>query len=405
MHHGNYARGEHMNMTIDIKVPEPVKLGPGIYVVGIGGAGNNAIDRMIENGNNKVKYVAINTDNQILSDCRAEFSLQIGAKLTGGNGAGADPVIGEAAAEESKDDIKGLLSDADMVVLTCGLGGGTGTGAIPVIARLCKEAGILTAGVVTLPFSFEGPSRVMAANEGLEKLAGSVDTLFVIPNDKLLEISDKDLELEEAFLFADNILKYTIDSVTTIIFNKGIVNVDFNDIRTTLKDKGIGHLGIGIANESKTLLEAVKDAIDSPLLTTDITNATNILINMSGRLKMKEINEAIEYVKELAGPHAQIIWGTVTDEEKVTENTSVVTLIATGLKSEAKGMGRLGISKDVTMLGQVSEGAPMLGQETVRSRGPRLSGIPNNLQKVKPSVAPKEIVIPDFLVKPTTPND
>ena len=380
---------------INIKSNEPTKKSPGIYVVGIGGAGNNAINRMIENGSNKVKYVAINTDNQVLSDCRAESTLQIGTKLTGGNGAGSDPVIGEAAAEESKEDIQGLLADADMVVLTCGLGGGTGTGAIPIIARLCKDSGILTIGVVTLPFSFEGPSRIMAASESLEKLTGNVDTLFVIPNDKLLEIADKDLELEEAFLFADNILKFTIDSVTNIIYNKGIVNVDFNDIHTTLKDKGIGHLGIGIANESKTLIEAAKDAISSPLLTTDITNASNILINLSGRLKMKEINEAIEYVKELAGPHAHIIWGTVTDEEKITENASVVTLIATGMKSSS-------VSKPDQL--SLPETVPVLLPKSDQS-GLRLNVIPNKPHKVEPSVKPREIVIPEFLIKTPPSTD
>ena len=189
---------------IEVTMPNTLLNKPNIYIVGIGGAGNNAVDRMIENGNPNVKYIAINTDTQVLADCKAETTLQIGAKLTGGNGAGADPVIGESAAEESKDEIKGLLADADMVILTCGLGGGTGTGAIPVIAKLCKEAGVLTVAVVTLPFSFEGPSRVLAANNGLENLKTNVDTLLVVPNDKLLEISDKDLELEEAFLFADN---------------------------------------------------------------------------------------------------------------------------------------------------------------------------------------------------------
>lgn len=372
---------------IDIKVPTPTAKAPNIYIVGIGGAGNNAIDRMIETGNEKVKYIAINTDTQVLNDCKAETTLQIGAKLTGGNGAGADPVIGEAAAEESKDEIKGILSDADMVILTCGLGGGTGTGAIPIIARICRESGILTVGVVTLPFSFEGPSRVLAASEGLENLTGCVDTLWVVPNDKLLEISDKDLDLEDAFIFADNILKYTIDGVTNIIFNKGIVNIDFNDLRTTLKDKGLGHLGIGIANESKTLIEAVKDAIASPLLTTDIKDATNILINTSGRVKMKEINEAIDYVKELVGAHAQIIWGTVTDTEKATDNTTIVTLIATGLR-------KIPIT---TPDPPVSTQHLHIKELGIQNR--IIPALPRSFEKeiVKPSVEPRTIVVPEFL--------
>lgn len=314
---------------IEISATNSGKKNCKIYIVGIGGAGNNAVDRMIAANNKNVEYVAINTDEQVLNESNANYILQIGKKLTGGNGAGADPVIGEAAAEESKNEIKELLKDADMVILTCGLGGGTGTGAIPVIARLCKEADILTVAVVTLPFSFEGPSRIIAAEHGLEKLKNNVDTLFVVPNDKLLDISENDLELDEAFLLADNVLKCTIDGVTTIIFHKGIVNIDFNDIKTTLKDKGIGHLGIGIAGESTTLLEAVKTAISAPLLTTSIRNASNILINTSGHIKMKQLNEALQYVKDLAGDPVQIIWGTVTDSEK--ESDIVVTLIATGL--------------------------------------------------------------------------
>lgn len=375
--------------AIEIKFPKPSDKKASIYIVGIGGAGNNAVNRMIDSCNTNVKYIAINTDTQVLSESRVETTLQIGAKLTGGNGAGADPIIGEAAAEESKEDIRGLLADADMVILTCGLGGGTGTGAIPVIARLCKEAGILTVGVVTLPFSFEGPSRVMAANEGLEKLLSNVDTLYVVPNDRLLDISDKDMDLEDAFLFADNILKYTIEGVTTIIYHQGTVNIDFNDIRTTLKDKGIGHLGIGVANESKSLIEAVKDAISAPLLTTDITDASNILINTSGRVKLKEINEAIQYVKELAGPHAQIIWGTVTDKEKSTDNTSIVTLIATGLKNDPVP------KSDRSIVNR-----PLIPTDTPREKtaAPNRTYFPQP-QQLKPSIETSEIVIPRFLAR------
>lgn len=373
---------------LEIKTANIQANSPNIYIVGIGGAGNNAVDRMIESGNINVKYIAINTDSQVLADSKAETTLQIGAKLTGGNGAGADPVIGESAAEESKDDIKALLSDADMVILTCGLGGGTGTGAIPVIAKLCKETGVLTMAVVTLPFSFEGPSRVLAASNGLENLKSNVDTLLVVPNDKLLDISDKDLELEEAFLFADNILKYTIDGITNIIFNKGIVNIDFNDIRTTLKDKGIGHLGIGISNESRHLIDAVKDAISSPLLTTDITDATNILINTSGTVKMKEVNEAIQYVKDLVGPQSQIIWGTVTDKEKTPEEGSVVTLIATGLKESTMFKANPFVHKSpVSKVPQPSRKA---------LAAPLINSIPG-VNSVQPSVPVPEFNIPSFL--------
>ncbi len=398
---------------IDAKESKRNTKKPNICIVGIGGAGNNAVDRMIENGNKNVKYIAINTDDQVLSECKAEITLQIGAKLTGGNGAGADPVIGEAAAKESKDEIRKLLAEADMVILTCGLGGGTGTGAIPVIAKLSREANILTVAVVTLPFSFEGPSRVLTAAEGLENLSNNVDTLLVVPNDKLLEISDEDLDLEEAFLFADNILKYTIDAVTNIIFNKGIVNIDFNDIRTTLKDKGTGYLGIGISNESRPLINAVKDAVSAPLLTTDIRGASNILINTSGRVKMKELNEAIRYVKEMAGPNSQIIWGTVTDSEKTEESTSVVTLIATGLKkpagSGALQAGRAGVAAGASAGGWGAQtntaggagGNPGPGEghfDPLEQRaGSRRISDSQMREPLRPTVRLQEIVIPDFI--------
>ncbi len=373
---------------------EPAVKTPNIYIVGIGGAGNNAVDRMIETGKKNVKYIAINTDLQVLSECKAETTLQIGAKLTGGNGAGADPVVGEAAAEESKNDIKELLSDADMVILTCGLGGGTGTGAIPVIAKLCKEADILTVAVVTLPFSFEGSSRVTTANTGLENLKANVDTLIVVPNDKLLEINDEDIELEDAFLFADNVLKYTIEGVTNIIFNKGIVNIDFNDIKTTLKDKGIGHLGIGIASDSKHLLDAVKEAIASPLLTTNINNASNILLNTSGRLKMREINEAIQYVKDLVGPHCQIIWGTVTDTEQTDEKKAVVTLIATGLKEQPAP--RTSLSFQTTY----PTASPSGKQKPIKTLNPppEYSAI-KDIKPVTSRIEPADFVFPEFLKK------
>ena len=361
---------------LEIVPSGPYEKVPNIYIVGIGGAGNNAIDRMVEFGNKNVKFVSINTDLQVLAHSKADITLQIGNKLTGGNGAGADPIIGQAAAEENKNDIKDLLADADMVVLTCGLGGGTGTGAIPVIAGLCKEAGILTVAVVTLPFSFEGPTRVLTAATGLESLKGNVDTLLVVPNDKLLELTSEDFELDEAFLFADNVLKYTIEGVTNIIFNTGTINIDFNDIRTTLKDKGMGHLGIGIATDSNHLIDAVKDAIVSPLLTTSINDATNILLNTSGRLKMREVNEAIQYIKDLVGPQCLIIWGTVTDKETNPDNRAVVTLIATGLKDQPQ-----------------AKSAPT---KTVKTAPPDLSPVIGS-QPQRSSIELMEINVPDFL--------
>ena len=269
----------------------------------------------------------------MLNSCKSETRIQIGKKLTKGYGAGADPQIGETAAQENEEDIRGSIAGADMCIITCGRGGGTGTGAAPIIAKICKEAGILTVGVVTTPFSFENTPRITAAKNGVEKLKQNVDTLLVIPNDKLIGLSEKPLLLEDAFEFADSVQKYTIEGITNIVRNKGLVNLDFNDLRTTLLNKGVGHLGIGTVDVECSLLEAVKQAVNSPLLETSIEGAENLLINTSGKVNITSLNEAISYVRELAGSKVNIIWGTVTqdnyDEEKI-----VVTLIATGMSEE-----------------------------------------------------------------------
>ncbi len=310
--------------------------GPKIMVIGVGGGGNNALDRMIESQLRGVSYVAVNTDIQVLNACSADVKLQIGKKLTKGYGAGADPAIGEAAAIENEEEIRGLVEGADMCIITGGMGGGTGTGAAPIIAQCCKEIGILTVAVVTTPFSFENTPRITAAQSGVEKLKGCVDTLLVIPNDKLLGLSDKPLLLEDAFEIADSVLKYTIEGITNIVRNKGVINLDFNDLRTTLLNKGIGHLGIGTVGVECSVLEAVKQAVNSPLLETTIEGAENLLINTSGKVNITALNEAINYVRELAGSKVNIIWGTVTQEDHDAEKI-VVTLIATGMSKE-KGM-------------------------------------------------------------------
>lgn len=308
---------------------------PKIMVIGVGGGGNNALDRMIESKLSKVEYMAVNTDVQVLDACKADLKVQIGTKLTRGYGAGANPEMGETAATESEEEIKAKLSGVDMCIITCGMGGGTGTGATPVIAKYCKDAGILTVAVVTMPFSFESMPRIVAAQNGVEKLKANVDTLLVIPNDKLIGLSEKALELQDAFQIADSVLKYTIEGITNIVHNKGIINLDFNDLRTTLSNKGIGHLGIGTIEKDRPLLEAVKLAVNSPLLETSIEGAENLLINTSGKVNILALNEAISYVRELAGNNVNIIWGTVTGED-YDENKVVVTLIATGMKEKRK---------------------------------------------------------------------
>ena len=309
-------------------------LKPKISVIGIGGSGCNSVDRMVDSNLENINFISINTDYQALNDCHATQKIQIGKKLTSGLGAGSDPTIGESSAEEDSEEISSAVSDSKMVILTCGLGGGTGTGAIPVVARICKDLKILTVAVVTLPFSFEGTPRMELAQKGLDLLKDNVDMLLVIPNDKLLEMNEKSFYLDDAFVIADDALKNTIEGMTGIIFGTGTINVDFNDIKATLENKGLGHLGIGTVKNDDPILDAVKQAINSPLLETDISSATNILINTSGRINLKELNEAMSYIHQITDPSVKIIWGTVSN--KVQNEEIVVTIIATGLSEGRK---------------------------------------------------------------------
>lgn len=305
---------------------------PRIMVIGVGGGGNNAVDRMVEAGLMEVSFAAVNTDLAVLNNSKAEQKIQIGSKLLSGYGAGADPSLGEAAAQESEEELSALVEGYDMVILTCGMGGGTGTGACPVIAKICKEKGILTVAVVTLPFFFEGNPRLLAAQNGMEKLKSQVDTILTIPNDKLLRITEKQLMLEDAFMLADSVLRYTIEGISNIVFNRGTVNIDFNDVKTTLRNKGEGHLGIGMCGQDGSILDAVKQAVNSPLLETTIQGAENILLNTEGRINLITLNEAVSYVKELAGGNVNVLWGTVTSKDHDPDKI-VVTLIATGLQN------------------------------------------------------------------------
>ncbi|MCR5432510.1 MAG: cell division protein FtsZ [Lachnospiraceae bacterium] len=309
-------------------------LKPKISVIGIGGSGNNSVDRMIASGLENVDFISVNTDYQVLCDSQASQRIQIGKKLTSGLGAGSDPSIGESSAEEDSEEISSAVADSKMVILTCGLGGGTGTGAIPVIARICRDLKILTVAVVTLPFSFEGAPRMELAQKGLNSLRDNVDMLLVIPNDKLLEMTEKNFYLDDAFLVADEALKNTIEGVTGIIFGTGTINVDFNDIKATFENKGLGHLGIGSVKKDEPIIDAVKQAINSPLLDTDISSASNILMNTSGRINLKELNEAMAYIHQITDPSVKIIWGTVSN--KAQDDEIVVTVIATGLSAGNK---------------------------------------------------------------------
>ncbi len=304
-----------------------------LLVVGVGGAGNNAVNRMIEEGIKSVEFVCVNTDKQILQRCKAPVCIQIGEKLTKGLGAGARPEIGEKAAEESQDELAEVVKDADMVFVTCGMGGGTGTGAAPVVAKIAKDMGKLTVGIVTKPFSFEGKNRMDNALNGIEKLKECVDTLIVIPNDKLLAICDRRTTMPEALRKADEVLQQGVQGITDLINTPALINLDFADVSTVMRDKGIAHIGIGEGRGDDKCVEAVKAAITSPLLETTIDGATHVIVNVSGDVGLIEANEAASYVRELAGEDATIIFGAMYDDSEA--DTITITVIATGLHSEA----------------------------------------------------------------------
>ncbi len=310
--------------------------GARIIVVGIGGAGNNAVNRMIDDEVAGVEFVGINTDMQALKVCKAPVVLQIGEKITKGLGAGARPEIGEKAAEENLDDIKSILEGADMVFVTCGMGGGTGTGAAPVVARLAKEMDILTVGVVTKPFRFEARSRMNNAMNGIEKLKEYVDTLIVIPNDKLLDIVDRRTTMPDALKKADEVLQQSVQGITDLINKSALINLDFADVRTVMSDKGIAHIGIGMGTGDTKAADAVRMAVDSPLLETTINGATDIIINVSGDITLADAADAADYVGELCGEDINVIFGAMYDE--TAKDTCTVTVIATGIsqKQESK---------------------------------------------------------------------
>ncbi|RDW17921.1 cell division protein FtsZ [Oceanobacillus chungangensis] len=312
-----------------------------IKVIGVGGGGNNAVNRMIEHGVEGVEFIAVNTDSQALNLSKAELKIQIGGKLTRGLGAGANPEVGKKAAEESKEQIEEVLKGADMVFVTAGMGGGTGTGAAPVIAQVAKDLGALTVGVVTRPFSFEGRRRSTQAISGIETLKDSVDTLIVIPNDRLLEIVDKNTPMLEAFREADNVLRQGVQGISDLIAKPGLINVDFADVKTIMYDKGSALMGIGIATGESRAMEAAKKAISSPLLETSIDGAHGILMNITGgtNLSLYEVQEAADLVTSAADKEVNVIFGSVINEDLNDE--IVVTVIATGFdesiqKPEAK---------------------------------------------------------------------
>lgn len=305
-----------------------------ILVIGVGGAGNNAVNRMVDENINGVDLIAINTDKQVLATSKAPTKIQIGEKLTKGLGAGAKPEVGAGAIEENREEITELVKDADMVFVTCGMGGGTGTGAAPVVAEIAKNLGILTVGVVTKPFSFEGKPRMNNAIAGIDRLKGNVDTLIVVPNDKLLQICDKRTTIPDALKKADEVLQQGVQGVTDLIQSPGIINLDFADIQSVMRDKGIAHIGIGRGTGEDKAVDAIKQAMESPLLETTVSGATDIIINFAGNIGMIEAYDAVNYLTEAAGEDVNIIFGTV-DNETMGDEVSI-TIIATGIEAAAK---------------------------------------------------------------------
>ena len=338
---------------LEIKTNEIVDAAK-ILVVGVGGGGNNAVNRMVEEGIRGVELLGINTDKQALASCKSPRLLQIGADLTKGLGAGAKPEVGEKAAEESREDISSALRGADMVIVTAGMGGGTGTGAAPIVAQIAKEQGALTVAVVTRPFEFEAKRRMDNAKAGIEKLRQNVDTLIVIPNDKILEIVDRRTSVPDALKKADEVLQQAVRGITDLITIKQEINLDFADLRTVMENKGLAHVGVGMASGDDKGLEAIKQAVNSPLLETSLAGATDILINIKGDLAMYEQKIMNDFILDITGDDVNLIWGTDYDSQAAPDTISV-TVIATGI-NEASQAPRPVPGRSATMTGTRAAG-------------------------------------------------
>ena len=368
-----------------------------IIVVGVGGAGNNAVNRMVEEAISGVEFIGVNTDKQALTLCKAPTVIQIGEKLTKGLGAGAKPEIGEKAAEESIEEIKQVLQGADMVFVTCGMGGGTGTGAAPVVAEIAKEMGILTVGVVTKPFIFEGKPRMNNALNGIERLKENVDTLIIIPNDKLLQICDKRTSIKDAFCKADEVLQQGVQGITDLIFKPGLINLDFADIQTVMRDKGIAHIGIGVGSGEDKAVDAIKSAMESPLLETTVSGATDIIINFSGDIGIQEVYEAVSYLTEVAGDEANIIFGNVESEDVPDDEVSI-TIIATGLHDvSGKGASAVKVRKPAADKNNAESNGPTYSGQAIKTGTGRSSDSRESSRTY--DNRDMEIKIPEFLQK------
>ena len=368
-----------------------------IVVIGVGGAGNNAVNRMVEEDIGGVEFIGVNTDKQALQLCKAPKLIQIGEKLTKGLGAGAKPEIGEKAAEESAEVLEASIRGADMVFITCGMGGGTGTGAAPVIAKIAKDMGILTVGVVTKPFRFEARQRMVNAISGIDRIKENVDTLVVIPNDKLLEIIDKRTPFPDALKKADEVLQQAVSGITDLINAPALINLDFADVQTVMKGMGVAHIGIGNGKGDDKAMDAVKMAVESPLLETTITGAKNVIINISGDITMADVADATDYVRELAGDDVNVIFGALYSKEE--QETCKIAVIATGLSvNPGSGVG-MNVRPAATGMPPVK---PVLPQSTPTAAPQATFNsdlFKNTNTHLQSKVDPTTLVVPDFLKK------
>ena len=353
-----------------------------IKVIGVGGGGNNAVNRMVENDVKGVEFIAVNTDKQALLRCAAPTKILIGEKVTKGRGAGANPEVGLRAAEENIDDIKAALADTDMVFITAGMGGGTGTGAAPAIAKVAKEMGILTIGVVTKPFAFEDPRKMAQAESGIENLRKCVDSIIMIPNERLKFVSETRITLANAFQIADDVLRQGVQSITELINVSSFINLDFNDVGTIMRDAGLAHMGVGMGQGKDKAELAAKAAISSPLLETSITGARGIIINITSSpdIGLEEVEYAANLISKEANPEANIIWGAAFDNSL--EDEMKVTVVATGFEPEKKQTEARVVRPVVTPVAETAEEAVAPAQEAAPAQESAETGIDADLGKI-----------------------
>ncbi|EKY6818016.1 cell division protein FtsZ [Listeria monocytogenes] len=371
-----------------------------IKVIGVGGGGNNAVNRMIEHGVQGVEFISVNTDAQALNLAKAETKLQIGTKLTRGLGAGAVPEIGKKAAEESREQIEEALKGSDMVFVTAGMGGGTGTGAAPVIAQIAKEMGALTVGVVTRPFGFEGPKRTKQSLTGTEAMKEAVDTLIVIPNDRLLQIVDKNTPMLEAFREADNVLRQGVQGISDLIAVPGLINLDFADVKTIMTNRGSALMGIGIATGENRAAEAAKKAISSPLLETSVDGAKGVLMNITGgsNLSLYEVQEAAEIVSSASDEDVNMIFGSVINDELKDE--LIVTVIATGFDEAKQAQQQAQANRRPNQSIQVNRPNYAVQDEQQNDyaqNAPQQANAPVHEQQAEPQQNSSDVDVPAFI--------